>query len=122
MDTRGRNLTKHVPTYSEPLGIIMLAGGKERIERVVSGEDESSEVGKELAAEVEDDQEEVESNEANDGIGLGHAGGLLDVDEGRVLGQLLRRVSYAKPNGVVAGVSAIWLRLRTSLSSWPMYC
>lgn len=97
-------------TYSEPLGIILLGGSKERIERVVSGEDKASEVGEELASKVEDDEEEVESNEADGGIGLGNTGGLLEVVEGRVLGQLLRPVSYAKPNNAVAGVSAFWLR------------
>ena len=127
MATRRKIIIRQVPTYSKPLGIIVLGGGKERIERVVSGDYEASEVGEELAAEVEDDQEEVESNEADGGISLGNAGGLLEVVEGRVLGQLLRWVSYAKPNVAVAGVPAVCgLRSgcgsRTSLSSWPMYC
>ena len=77
-------------TYSEPLGVILLVSGKERIERVVSGDDETSKVGEELAAEVEDDEEEVESDETDGGIGLGNTGGLLEVVEGRVLGQLLK--------------------------------
>lgn len=125
--TNGATLIRQVSTYGKPLGIILLVGGKERVERVVSGEDEASKVGEELAAEVEDDKEEVESNKADGGIGLGNAGGLLEVVEGRVLGQLLslRRVSYAKPNVAVAVVGvprAIGCGLRTSLSSWPMYC
>lgn len=124
IDTIGKDLIRHVPTYSEPLGIILLGSGKEGIERVVSGEDEASKVGEELAAEVEDDQEEVESNETDDGISLGNAGGLLEVVEGRVLGQLLRQVSYAKSNDAVAWPTCLrsGCGLRTSLSSWPMYC
>lgn len=78
-------------TYSQPLGVIFGRGGEESRERVVARDDEASKVGEELAAEVEDDHEEVKSAEANGGVGLGNARGLLDGVEGGILGQLISR-------------------------------
>lgn len=70
------------------VGVIGLAGGEESLERVVAGDDETSEVDEELSSNVEEDQEEVESAETQDGVDLGDGGLLLEVVEGRVLGQL----------------------------------
>ena len=61
---------------------------KQRTERVVGGNNEASKVGKKLTAEVEDDEEEVESSDTDDGVGLGNAGLLLKVVEGGVFRKL----------------------------------
>lgn len=74
---------------SQPLSVVNLAGAEERIERVVSWNDEASEVGEDLAAEVEEDQEEVESKDAENSVDLWDGGLLLEVVEDWVLGQLL---------------------------------
>jgi len=73
---------------SEPLGIVILLGGEEGIQGVVSGDDEAGEVGQELASEVEDNEEEVESGEPNGGVDLGDRGLLLKVVEGGILRKL----------------------------------
>lgn len=74
--------------YSQPLGVVGGAGSEQGVQRVVGGNDKPSKVGEQLAAEVEDDEEEVESGEADDGVGLGDTGLLLKVVEGGVLGEL----------------------------------
>lgn len=77
-----------VETHSQPLRVIRLAGREEGVKRVVAREDEAGQVGEELASEVEDDKEEVEGDEADEGVGLGDARRLLEVVQGGVLGQL----------------------------------
>ena len=81
-------------TYSQPLGVVILGVSEEGSERVVAGDNEASEVGEELATEVEDDEEEVKGNDTNDGIGLGDTGLLLEVVQGGVLGELGDVVSF----------------------------
>lgn len=76
-------------TYCQPLRVVLLIRREERAQRVVSGDPKAGNVGQELAAEVEDDKEEVEGDDADDGVGLGDAELLLEVVEGGVLGQLL---------------------------------
>jgi hypothetical protein len=61
---------------------------EESTERVVAGNDETSQVGQKLASEVEDNEEEVESADTDGGIGLGNTSLLLEVVEGGVLGEL----------------------------------
>lgn len=75
-------------TYGQPLSVISLARCEQSFERVVARDDETSQVGQELAGKVEDDEEEVEGGHTNDGVGLGHTGLLLQVVEGWVLGKL----------------------------------
>lgn len=58
------------------------------MERVVARDDEASEVGEELATEIEDDEEEVESGDSNDDIRLRDTSLLLEVVQRRVLGEL----------------------------------
>jgi hypothetical protein len=80
---------------SQPLSIILLVVAKQRTERVVGRNNEASKVGKKLTAEVEDDEEEVESTDTNGSVGLRYASGPLEVVKGGVLGQLaieLRKV------------------------------
>lgn len=72
-------------TYSEPLGIIGLAGREDSFERIVSGDDEASKVGKNLSSEVEENEEEVEADNTKDGVHLGDGCLLLEVVEDLVL-------------------------------------
>lgn len=58
------------------------------MERVVARDDEASKVGEELATEIEDDEEEVESGDSNDDIRLRDTSLLLEVVQRRVLGEL----------------------------------
>ena len=74
--------------YRQPLGVIGLVRREEGIKGVVSWDDKAGKVGEELASEVEDDKEEVESHEADDGIGLRDGSALLEVVQGRVLREL----------------------------------
>jgi len=73
----------------QPLSIIASAGAEQRIERVVGWQDEAGNVDQELAGNVEEDEEEIESSKAKDGIDLGNRGLLLKILEHRILGQLL---------------------------------
>jgi len=73
----------------QPLRVVGLGRGEEGTERIVGGNGETSEVGQELATEVEDDKEKVEGDEADDSIGLGNRGRLLEVVQSGVFGKLL---------------------------------
>lgn len=70
------------------MGVIGLGLGEQSLERVVTRDDEASKVDKELASDVEEDEEEVEGTETEDDVDLGDGALLLKVVEGRVLGQL----------------------------------
>jgi hypothetical protein len=70
------------------VGVIGLARGEQSLERVVTGNEETSKVDEELASDVEEDEEEVEGTETEDDVDLGDGALLLKVVEGRVLGQL----------------------------------
>jgi len=75
------------------LGIVGFAGAEECLEGIVSGNDETGKVDKEIAANVEEDEEEVEADKTKEGVDLGDAGLLLEVVEGRILGELEWTVS-----------------------------
>ena len=75
-------------TYGQPLSIISLTGGKEGVQRIVRWDDESGEVGEESSAEVEEDEEEVESHNTEDGVDLWNGGLLLEVVENWVAREL----------------------------------
>ena len=70
------------------MGVIGLGLGEESLERVVAGDEEASKVDEELASNVEEDEEEVEGTETEDDVDLRDGALLLEVVEGRVLGQL----------------------------------
>jgi len=74
---------------SEPLSIVDLASTEKCIERVVAGDDEASNVDKELASDVKENEEEVEAGETEYSVDFGDGGRLLKVVEGGVFGQLL---------------------------------
>lgn len=80
-----RGLTK---TYRQPLRIVILVLSEEGTEGVVSGDDEARKVGQKLTTEVEDDEEEVKSDDANYGISFGNTSLPLQVVKRGVLGQL----------------------------------
>lgn len=79
-----------ISTYSQPLSIILLGGGEKSVQRVVGRDNIASKIGQELATEVEDDEEEVKSNDANGSISLGDTRSLLEVVQSGVLRQLFR--------------------------------
>lgn len=83
-------------TYSEPLGIIGLVGRENGLEGVVSGDDETSKVGKNLSSEVEENEEEVEADNTKDGVNLGDGCLLLEVVEDLVLGKLEKKDRISK--------------------------
>lgn len=78
-------------TYSEPLGIIGLAGREDSFKGIVSGEDETSKVGKDLTSKVEENEEEVEADNTKNGVDLGDGRLLLEVVEDLILRQLVER-------------------------------
>lgn len=128
-------------TYGQPLSVVRLAGSEEGVERVVSGDGKAGQVGQELTTEVEDDEEEVQGNGANDGVCLWDAGLLLEILQGRILGQLSICVSGCCDSDPRScswreGTRDSWARfiqlgadgrpalvtidfVHTSLSSWP---
>jgi len=73
---------------SQPLCIIGLGCAEQSLKGVVPRNSESSEIGQELSCNVEEDEEEVCSNDTKEGICLGDTGLPLEVGEGRVFRQL----------------------------------
>lgn len=70
------------------LGVIGGTLGEQGLERVVTRQEETSQVDEELASNVKEDQEKVDSHKAQDGVNLGDGGLTLQVVENGVLGQL----------------------------------
>lgn len=66
----------------------MLGSGEEGLEGVVAGNHKTSDVGQKLTAKVEDDEEEIKQDSAENSIGLGNTALSLEVDESRVPAQL----------------------------------
>lgn len=79
--------------YGQPLSIINLACAEERIHGVVCWDDEGGDVGQESTSEVEEDEEEVDSDETEDSVGLWDIGLSLKVVENWVSGELQRGAS-----------------------------
>jgi hypothetical protein len=75
-------------TYCQPLSVVDLACGEQRVQRVVTGNDKSGNVDKELARDVEEDKEEVKASETENSVDFRDRGLLLKVVEGGVLRQL----------------------------------
>ena len=71
------------PAY---LSIIGLARRKQGGHRVITGDEETSEVHEELASNIEEDQEEVDANESEDSVYFGDGCLLLKVVESWVFG------------------------------------
>jgi len=73
----------------EPLRIIGLADAEQGLERVIAGDHKACEVHEQLAADVEEDKEEIARYQPKDSIGLWDGGLLLEVVQERILGELL---------------------------------
>jgi hypothetical protein len=67
------------------LSIISLAGAKQSFQRIVSGNDEAGKVDEELASNVEEDEEEIQGEKAEDDIDFRNRRLALEVVEGRIL-------------------------------------
>lgn len=74
------------------MSVVVLAFTEEGSKGVVARNNEASKVGEKLPTKVEDDEEEVEGDNANNGVGLGNTSLLLEVDEGGVLGELMEEL------------------------------
>jgi len=72
---------------SQPLSIIGLARGEQGLERVITGYQETGEVGEELSTNVEEDEEKVGADETEEGIDLRDIGLSLEVAESWVFRQ-----------------------------------
>lgn len=70
------------------MGIIALSHAEQGLERIVAWNDEAGDIGQELTTDVEEDEEEVGCDKAEEGISLGDRGLLLQVVQDRVLGEL----------------------------------
>jgi hypothetical protein len=57
-------------TYGQPLSVIDLARAEESIKRIISRDDESGEVGKNLSSEIEEDKEKIKADYTKDSIDL----------------------------------------------------
>lgn len=84
-------------TDCQPLGVVGRAGAEESTKRVIARNDKPSEVGKQLSAEVEDDEEEVECAKADGSVGLGNTHRLLDVVNAGYLDSYVITVNTFKP-------------------------
>lgn len=86
---RGQSLRNHNKrglqgvTY---LSIINFASAEKRVQGVVAGNDEPSEVHEEFAGDVEEDEEEIDPNKAKEGIDLRYGCLLLEIVQGGIFG------------------------------------
>lgn len=72
------------------LSVISLAGTEQGLQRVIARDNEARKVHEKLARDIEEDEEEVDAGDSQKGIDLGNRRLLLEVVEGRILGQLYR--------------------------------
>lgn len=79
----------------QPLGVVGLARAEESLHRVVTRNDKAGQVSKEGAADIEDDEEEVDADEADESVDLGDGSLALQIDDNGVLRQLHVMVSQA---------------------------
>ena len=75
-------------TYRQPLSIIRRACTKQSLERVIPWNDKTSKVGQELTTKVEEDEEEVYSNNSQKSVNFRNRGLLFKVVEHGILGKL----------------------------------
>lgn len=113
----GGYATDGIETY---LGVIRGTRREEGLEGVVAGEKETGKVDEELASNVEEDQEEVDSDQAEDHVDLGDIGLTLKVVEDRVLGELSEKMSVSNESFIAeacchdTGVNRCWQLLSPS--------
>ena len=70
------------------LSIINLARREQGIQRVIAGDQKAGKVNEELASNVEEDQEEVNADKAEENIDLRDRGLFLQIVKSRILGKL----------------------------------
>lgn len=70
------------------LRVIRSSGGEQSVQRVVGRDNETRQVDKELAGDVEEHQEEIDADQAEDHVDLGDGGLALQVVKDGVFGQL----------------------------------
>jgi hypothetical protein len=75
-------------TYCKPLRVVTLPHAEESLERIVTRDDKSSQVGQQLASDVEENEEEVKSDKPEESIDLGEAGLFLEIIQNLILGKL----------------------------------
>lgn len=68
------------------LSVVSSARGEEGLQGVVAGKEETGKVDKEFASNIEEDQEEVDTDETQDHVDLGDGSLALQVVQDRVLG------------------------------------
>ena len=73
------------------LSVVGFARTEQRIQRVIPRDDETSNVDKEFAGNVEEDQKEVDANKAEESVDFRHRSLLLEVVENRILRKLWRK-------------------------------
>ena len=72
----------------QPLSIINLVIAEQCLHGIVAREDKAGEVDEELASNVEEDEEEVETDEAKKDVDLGDVGLLLEIVQRRIPAKL----------------------------------
>lgn len=102
---------KKVTKKKSYLGVILGARGEERLEGVVTGNQETGKVDEELASNVKEDQEEVDSDKAEDDIDLGDIGLTLKVGEDGVLGELQNDRCQLKITAISSTVKWILMKV-----------
>lgn len=80
--------------------VINPACAEKSLQRIVSWDHETSKVDQECTTDVEEDEEEVEANQTEEGIGFRNVGLLLEIVEGRILRQLEAQKSAKRRRSV----------------------
>lgn len=70
------------------MSIVSLACTEQGIQRVVSWDNEACKVDKEFASDIKEDQEEVDADNAKEGIDFGNGCLFLKIIESRILRKL----------------------------------
>lgn len=70
------------------MGVVNFGRAKQGSQGVVAGNDEAGQVCQQLTTEVENNEEKIESSNANDSVDLGNRRLLLEIVEDRVFAQL----------------------------------
>ena len=118
------------------LSIINFAGREQGRQRVVAGNDKTSDVNEELAGDVKEDQEEVKCRDTQNSVDLGHRRLLLEIVESGVFRQLgahkvvsdmfsvlmiMRQLHRASQSSTLVIACQRQKRALTSLSSCEMW-
>jgi len=78
----------------QPLRVIGLTCAEKGVEGVVAWEEESGKIDQELSSDVEEHQKEVDSNQAEESVDLGHGSLSLEIVEHLIFGELLINLAH----------------------------